>query len=181
MKMAENVVIIPKWLAEALKPLLRLILDQVVAKIEPVDVREAANGAVTALINTITVLADDEPKNGKQVTEVWLRFVNQDVVKLAGSQFDAAVAKIEDENVRAVLASVKLPLLQTLSNLTDDVQPDGVQIKAAWLSFIRDQKNQATLVDNIVVPLAEKVIKNEQIVQALAVVLKFVLASLKYE
>lgn len=177
---AENTVLIPKWLADTLKPLLKLILDQLVIKIEPVDVRAAAEGAVTALLNTITVLADDEPKNAKQVTDVWLRFVNEDVVKLAGSQYEKAVNKIDDEDLKAVLKSVKSALLLTIANLTDEVQPDAAQIKETWLAYIKDPKNQAVIVDNALVPLAAKVIKNPDILNAISIVLKFVLSQIKF-
>jgi len=166
-------VIVPKWVADVIKPILSFLLEQVVEKIEVKDIQKASRGAVEALLNTITVLADDNPQNGDQVVKVWLGFINDDILVLASSRYDEAVAKIEDENLRNLLAVIKQPLLTTVAVLTDTLGDNGDQIKDTWRYFVKNTENREVILVSGVRPLLLKAIKNDTIVDATLAVIRF--------
>ena len=159
---------------------MKFLLTEVVDKIEPDDVRQAAFGAIDTLTKTVDVLADDDPKNAEQVTAVWLEYVNKDIVALAESQFDKAIFKIEDVNVREVLLSLKHPLLDTVRALSDGDTANLNQLKALWIDYIKDPVSQTKLIENGLVPILNTVIKNPSIVEAIAAIVKYLLAQIKW-
>lgn len=131
-----------------------------ISKIKNAVVQEGLRRLVAPLRAVTVALADDNPRNEEQVLEIFKKFANQDVPEYAQGQIEAALNKVDDANVRQVLATLSTPVIQMLRVTTDGDPNNKAQLKALFDEFVKSPATQDVAVQHIVLPLVAAKIKD---------------------
>lgn len=151
-----NKQLVPKLLEANLN-----VLNEDVFSKFPLAERELLQSASIALVRSAEAFLDDaETPDLKQLEKIWLTFAGTNGIPYAVTKGQTQVSKIDNEVVRN-LTSVLLPHVGNTLQLLTDENPDNVkQIGDYWKNALKDEKLREALMDNVIQPLIEQLIKN---------------------
>lgn len=153
--------IISDFVAGAVKLAISFIETAFIKRIQDETVRTGLLTLLQPIKDTLTVASDDNPANEQQIAEVWKKFTNQKVTVFADQELAKALAKIADENIRKVLTLISVPSVNMIRIHTDDNPDNGAQVKALWDSFRKSPDTIEVVLDHLLEPILDDVIKDE--------------------
>lgn len=153
---------IPDFIPGIVDAVLAIIKDQFVGKISDEDLRILVTDSLVAISGTAHVLADANPDDGEQLRKLWLAFVNVSAANFVEQEVAQAIDKIGNEDVRVPLQTLRVPVIQMIRLVTDDIKPDDEQLEALWKEFVKNPKTQDVFFGIIDTLILENV-KNESV------------------
>lgn len=149
-----------------LQKLVNVNLDFLVTEILPlIDndyARTASQEVVERLKETVVVLTDDVNTNKEQIGLIWGSFTSDpQIVEAVRGALLEAISKIDDPQFQGVLRVLMNPIIATLTAVTDQVKPDGAQLKAIWKSFVESPEFLAFILANLGW-IVSKVVKDQK-------------------
>ena len=112
--------------------------------------------------NIINALADEDPQDGKQITEILKAHANKSLLPFGAGELQKIIDRIENENLRmliSVLSEVPIKLVSlALEKEKGDLSKPLLTFIEAW---IENPSNQSVLLDKGLNPLIVKAFKGE--------------------
>lgn len=150
---------------------LDFVITDILPLIEKDYARVSATEVVERLKATVVAVTDDVPGNKEQLNYIWGSLTSDpQIAEAFRAALLEAISKIDDAKVQAGLSLLILPVTKTLVAVTDQVKPDGEQLKQIWKDFVESPEFLAFLFSNIEWVLG-KVIKDKN---ALAWIVKLI-------
>lgn len=138
-----------------------VIENYLIASIKDPTLKRAMTLGLRPFRGTIDALSDKIEMNEEQVKEVWNLFVSGELPDFAEKEIAVRLEKIKNENTKAVLSVLADPVVDIFRLLTDANKDNEAQINARLKELVQDPASLKTLVQNIAIPIAEK-IKDEK-------------------
>lgn len=152
---------IKKWIAQLALAAIGALESVFVPQIKNDVVRAAIVTNLLPIKNTAFALSDEEPRDEEQVLVIWKTHLNTALPDFAEDQITAAVAKIEDPNIRAVLSTLGHPVTDLLRVVSDDNPNNTAQVREMFKEFVTNPGVQSVLLENVIIPLIEVRVQNE--------------------
>lgn len=141
---------------------LDFIATEILPKIEIDFARTSAIEVLERLKQTVAALTDDQP-NKEQLELIWGTLTSDpEMVEAMRSALLKAISNIDDENLKLGLGLLIQPITKTLVAVTDNVKPDGAQLKQIWNDFIQSPEFIKLILSNLDLILS-KVIKDKNV------------------
>jgi len=141
---------------------LDFIATEILPKIEIDFARTSSIEVLERLKQTVAALTDDQP-NKEQLELIWGTLTSDpEMVEAMRSALLKAISNIDDENLKAGLGLLIQPITKTLVAVTDNVKPDGAQLKQIWNDFIQSPEFIKLILSNLDLILS-KVIKDKNV------------------
>lgn len=142
--------------------------------IEKEFARIAAQEGLDRLKSTVVVLLDENPDNKTQVNLIWSSLATDpQIADAVRSALLEAVSSVDEQIVKDALTLLVKPLTLTLSAISDDVKPNGEQIKNIWLDFLKSEEFRLFVLTNLEV-IVKAIIKKESVERIVLSVLKLI-------
>lgn len=158
-----------KPLGDLVRTLLIMSVDFVetrfISRIPTEDVRVGLLLLLNPIRQMILALNDDDPKNDEQIRELWLKFTNTDLANFSDEVLQKNIARIEEEDLRIVVAFVATNAIKILRLVTDEEKDNTAQLQAFWNEFVKDPNTHQVVLEHIMEPVLSGVIKDEDTVQ----------------
>jgi len=120
----------------------------------------------------VLALLDENPDNRAQVNLIWSSLASDpQVTEIVRSALLEAISSVDDLIVKGALTLLVKPLTLTLSAVSDDVKPDGEQIKTIWLDFLKSDEFREFVLANLEV-IVKTIIKKDSIEKMILSILK---------
>ena len=137
-----------------LQKLVNVNLDYVGTEILPlIDnqyARVSAQEVLDRLKQTVVALTDDTAGDKEQVTLIWGSLTSDpEIVEAVRGALLESISKIDELQFQEALKLLMQPVLKTLVAVTDNVKPDGAQLKAIWKGFFESPEFLAFVVSNL--------------------------------
>lgn len=136
-----------------------------ISRIPTEDVRVGLLLLLNPIRQMILALNDDDPKNDEQIRELWLKFTNTDLANFSDEVLQKNIARIEEEDLRIVVAFVATNAIKILRLVTDEEKDNTAQLQAFWNEFVKDPNTHQVVLEHIMEPVLSGVIKDEDTVQ----------------
>lgn len=150
------------------------VIESTINGITNESVRRALLLSLKPVKQVITVLTDGDERNDEQIAKVFKDFAGGELPDFAETELAILVAKIKDENTRAVVDVLSDPVVDVLRLLTDANKDNETQIKERLQELIADPKSLQVLILNIAIPVAGQ-IKDDKVREFLLEFLKNIL------
>ena len=167
-----NTTLISKVIANLVVVALSFIEKKFISKISSPLVRDGLKLSLQPTKLTAFALADDNPRNQEQVEEIWKRFANVEVSAFTDREIRKAVAGLKDENLKAILNHLAIPVVRLLQIVTDENPDNEGQAKAELAAFIKDSATEGVLFNNFIIPVLATKIKDEAMRDLIITILK---------
>jgi len=142
--------------------------------IEKEFARIAAQEGLDRLKSTVVVLLDENPDNKTQVNLIWSSLATDpQIADAVRSALLEAVSSVDEQIVKDALTLLVKPLTLTLSAISDDVKPNGEQIKNIWLDFLKSEEFRLFILANLEM-IVKAIIKKESVERIVLSVLKLI-------
>ncbi len=142
---------------------LDVISNDVLPLIEKDYARVAASEGLERIKQTVLVSLDENPDNKAQIDLIWNKLgADPELVESVRSALLDAISRVQDPTTQALLTLLLTPITQTLAAVSDDVKPDGNQIKEIWLNAAKSPEFYTFLIDNID-EVIKLIFKNEKL------------------
>ena len=164
--------------AELLKASLIYVESRFIELIKDEDVKQGVSKANEVMINMINIMSDGLPNTSERVKAIWLEFINQDLVDLGQIKLEDLAEKINDPKLRAIITLLIAPIVDTIQVLTDGKPNADNEIKSIWTDFIKNGSTQDTIIEGLLIPLLETVIKDKSTVRFIGSLIKLALGGL---
>lgn len=110
----------------------------------------SAQEVLERLKATVVALTDDTASDKEQVALIWGSLTSDpEIVEAVRGALLEAISKIDEPQFQDALKLVMVPLLKTLTAVTDNVKPDGAQLKAIWKGFVESPEFLAFIISNL--------------------------------
>lgn len=136
-----------------------------ISRIPTEDVRVGLLLLLNPIRQMILALNDDDPRNDEQIRELWLKFTNTDLANFSDEVLQKNIARIEEEDLRIVVAFVATNAIKILRLVTDEEKDNTAQLQAFWNEFVKDPNTHQVVLEHIMEPVLSGVIKDEDTVQ----------------
>lgn len=151
-----------------------VVEKEVFPLIEKEFARIAAQEGLDRLKSTVVVLLDENPDNKTQVNLIWSSLATDpQIADAVRSALLEAVSSVDEQIVKDALTLLVKPLTLTLSAISDDVKPNGEQIKNIWLDFLKSEEFRLFVLTNLEV-IVKAIIKKESVERIVLSVLKLI-------
>lgn len=142
--------------------------------IEKEFARIAAQEGLDRLKSTVVVLLDENPDNKTQVNLIWSSLATDpQIADAVRSALLEAVSSVDEQIVKDALTLLVKPLTLTLSAISDDVKPNGEQIKNIWLDFLKSEEFRLFVLTNLEV-IVKAIIKKDSVEKIILTILKLI-------
>lgn len=112
--------------------------------------RVSAQEVLERFKQTVVALTDDDATDKNQLGLIWGNLTSDpEIVESVRSALNEAISKIDDPIFNQGLKLLVVPVTKTLTAVTDQVKPDGDQLKAIWKEFVESPEFLAFLLSNI--------------------------------
>jgi hypothetical protein len=137
-----------------LQKLINVNLDYVGTEILPMIGNQYAQVSAQEVLErlkaTVVAVTDDNSADKDQISLIWGSLSSDpEIVEAVRGALLEAVSKIDEPQVQEALKLLMVPVLKTLTAVTDQVKPDGAQLKAIWKSFVESPEFLAFLLSNL--------------------------------
>jgi len=132
-----------------------------IRRINSVFVRDAITLQLQPLKESVVVLTDDVTRDDVQLNHIWRAHLQNQLPPFAEQKINDAIALIEDENLRGLLATVAVPANGLIRAVTDNDSNDVEQLKALAEAFISNPETARALIQYVFIPLLNRNIKDE--------------------
>lgn len=128
---------------------LDVISTDVLPLIEKSYAQVAAQEGLERLKSTVLAVLDEDLNNKEQINLIWGKLTaDPEIIEAVRAGLLDAVTLVDDETVKTGLSLLVGPITQTLVAVTDEVKPNGEQIKKVWLDFVKSPEVLAFLLGN---------------------------------
>ena len=142
--------------------------------IEKEFARIAAQEGLDRLKSTVVVLLDENPDNKTQVNLIWSSLATDpQIADAVRSALLEAVSSVDEQIVKDALTLLVKPLTLTLSAISDDVKPNGEQIKNIWLDFLKSEEFRLFILANLEM-IVKTIIKKDSVEKIILTILKLI-------
>ena len=142
---------------------LEFVKTDILSLIEVDFAKNSAVEVVERLQETVSALLDENANNKEQLSLIWGTLTSDPaIIESLRQALLTAVSTIDDEKVKNGLNLLVQPLTKTIVAVTDQVKPDGEQIKTIWVNFVQSPEFLMFLLSNLDWVLS-KVIKDKKI------------------
>lgn len=166
---------ISKWIGKLVLGFIAAIDVYLVDRVKSPVAKRSIRSLLNPLKSITNALSDDNPKNDEQVEAIVKLYINQEVPVFASGEIAAALDKIQDENVKAVLNTVAEPVLEMVRLISDDNPNNGAQLKELVDTFVKSKNTQDIAVIHILLPLVEEKVPDGPFKDVLLTIIKDVL------
>ena len=119
-------------------------------------------------------MLDENPDNKTQVNLIWSSLATDpQIADAVRSALLEAVSSVDEQIVKDALTLLVKPLTLTLSAISDDVKPNGEQIKNIWLDFLKSEEFRLFILANLEM-IVKAIIKKESVERIVLSVLKLI-------
>lgn len=151
---------------------LEVIDLEVLPLIEKEFARIAAQEGLGRIKETVVALLDENPDNKAQVNFIWSSLATDpDIANAVRSALLEAVSSVDEQIVKDALTLLVSPITLTLAAVSDDVKPNGEQIKNIWLEFLKSDEFRNFVLANLEV-IVKTIIKKESLEKLILSILK---------
>lgn len=151
---------------------LEVIGTEVLPLIEKEFARIAATEGLDRIKETVLVLLDENPANKEQVNLIWNSLASDpQITEAVRSGLLEAVTLVDDKIVKSALTLLVSPITKTLAAINDEVKPNGDQIKAIWLDFLKSDEVRVFVLENLEL-IVRTIIKKDNLEKLIISVLK---------
>lgn len=130
---------------------------------------------VERLRQVVTVLNDTNADNKSQVLDIVYEFFNTDFSDFAKEVVSEEIAKIEDENLRAIAQYFLERAIDVIKLLTDEDLDNSAQLNAFLELWAKSEASHEILLYKILEPLLRKTNLDEDWIEAILEVIKIAL------
>lgn len=157
--------------ATTISPLVKNLVKSALIAIDTFFVSKIKNSIVQAHLHSlfnpirqmVDALADGDPRDAEQVQAIAKKYLNVELSALAGEDLQAAIEKVKDPNVKAVLNALAPEFVGMLQDISDEDPDNAEQLSGRLKAIINSEAKQAILVENIFIPILEAKIKDESL------------------
>lgn len=129
---------IPSWAAEGIKFAISTLRSLLVPQIEPESLAKVVGKFTNRLSDTVTVLADDNPKDGEQLKAIWLDFIGTEAADFLQAESPTLLSKIENPKARAI-AQATTPFAINVLRIYTDSNPENLkQLRANLKALLQN-------------------------------------------
>lgn len=137
-----------------LQKLINVNLDYVGTEILPLIGNQyalvSAQEVLERLKATVVAVTDENSADKDQIGLIWGNLSSDpEIVEAVRGALLEAVSKIDEPQVQDAIKLIMTPVLKTLTAVTDQVKPDGAQLKAIWKAFFESPEFLAFVISNI--------------------------------
>lgn len=151
---------------------LEVIGTEVLPLIEKEFARLAAQEGLDRIKETVLALLDENPDNKEQVNLIWSSLVTDpQITEAVRSALLEAITSVDDKIVKDALTLLVKPITLTLSAVSDNVKPNGEQIKNVWLTFLKSDELREFVLANLEV-VVRTIIKKDSLEKLIIAALK---------
>lgn len=151
---------------------LNVVGTQVLPLIEKDFARIAAQEGLDRIKETVLALLDENPNNKEQVNLIWSKLTSDpQIIESVRSGLLEAVTLVDDVIVKEALTLLVSPLTQTLAAVSDDIKPNGEQIKNIWLTTLKSDEFRTFILAHLET-LVKVVIKKDGLEKVILTILK---------
>jgi len=116
---------------------LDLVSTEIIPLIDNSYARVSATEVLERLKTTVIVLTDDNAANKDQVALIWGTLTSDpNITEAVRQALLEAISKIDEPAIQEGLSLLIPPITKTLVAVTDNVKPDGAQLKQIWKEFL---------------------------------------------
>jgi hypothetical protein len=149
-----------------LQKLINVNLDYVGTEILPLIGNQYAQVSAQEVLErlkaTVVAVTDDNSADKDQIGLIWGNLSSDpEIVEAVRGALLEAVSKIDDPQFQGVLRLLMVPILKTLTAVTDQVKPDGEQLKNIWKGFLESPEFLAFIISNLGW-IVSKVVKDQK-------------------
>lgn len=152
--------VIPKLVSRIVLAAIGVIESLFIARIRQEVIANSLKSLLLPIRNSVVAFADDNPRDNEQLEAIWRQYANGPLPDLADVQIVAALSKLSDPNLRAVLLQLTSPTVQVLRLVTDENPNNEKQIRELFDAFVRSDESQRVLLEHLLIPLLEARIKD---------------------
>lgn len=137
-----------------LQKLVNVNLDYVGTEILPLIENKfalvSAQELLERLKQTVVALTDDTAGDKEQIALIWGTLASDpEITEAVRGALLEAISKIDEPQVQDAIKLIMVPVLKTLVAVTDNVKPDGAQLKAVWKQFFESPEFLAFVIANL--------------------------------
>lgn len=137
-----------------LQKLINVNLDYVGTEILPLIGNQYAQVSAQEVLErlkaTVVAVTDENSADKDQIGLIWGSLSSDpEIVEAVRGALLEAVSKIDEPQVQDAIKLIMTPVLKTLTAVTDQVKPDGAQLKAIWKAFFESPEFLAFVISNI--------------------------------
>lgn len=137
-----------------LQKLINVNLDYVGTEILPLIENKYAQVSAQEVLErlkaTIVAVTDDVNGDKEQVALIWGSLTSDpEIVEAVRGALLEAISKIDEPQFQDALKLLMVPILKTLTAITDNVKPDGTQLKGIWKAFFESPEFLAFVIANL--------------------------------
>ena len=144
---------IKKWVGKLVLGFIAGIDAYLVDRINSAFAKRAIRNLLNPLKAITNALSDGNPKDDQQVNEIVKTYLNQEVPVFATGEIAAALEKVQNPDVKAVLGTLAHPVVDMIRLLSDENPDNEVQLKQMLADFVGDKDTQKIAILHILLPL----------------------------
>jgi hypothetical protein len=144
---------IKKWVGKLVLGFIAGIDVYLVDRIKSAFAKRSIRNLLNPLKSITTVLTDGNPRDEEQVDEIVRTYLNQEVPVFATGEINAALERVQNPDVKAVLGTLATPVVDMIRLLSDDNPDNEAQLKEMLRDFVGDKDTQKIAVVHILLPL----------------------------
>jgi hypothetical protein len=149
-----------------LQKLVSLNLDYVANELFPlIDndfARVSAQEVIERVKASVVALTDEDGADKAQLAQIWGSISSDpEMVEAVRKALNEAISKIDEPVIAQGLSTLVLPLTKTIMAVTDNVKPDGAQLKQIWKDYLESPEFMAFVFSNLNW-IISKVVKDEK-------------------
>lgn len=129
---------IPAFVPTLVEALLAIVKEQFVNKITDENLKILITDALAGITATAYALADEDTDDIVQIKKIWMGFVNKSAAGFIDTEVADAINKIPNETAKLSLQTLRVPVVQMIRVVTDDITPNNEQLEALWKNFVKD-------------------------------------------
>lgn len=139
------------------------------------DIGKGLELVIIRLRETVNALNDANPENREQILEIIRKFFNEDLSDYAREIIAEEIAKLQDENLRKVLAFALDKAVDVLEIYTDENKDNAAQIAEFWDVLRKSEETHTIILDNLLQPGMDEVGIGEELQELILDIVETVL------
>lgn len=151
---------IKKWVGKLVLGFIAGIDVYLVDRINSDFAKRSIRNLLNPLKAITNALTDGNPKDEEQVNQIVRTYLNQEVPVFATGEITAALEKVQNPDVKAVLGTLANPIVDMIRLLSDDNPDNEAQLKQMLGDFVGDKDTQKIAILHILLPLVNAKVKD---------------------